>query len=182
MSSADVPPAEEIILYEKDPATRIATITLNRPDQLNIPTIAARRRYADLLFKANIDDDVKVLVVRGVGDHLGTGADLDELMAKREAGTALHEEFGIDEDDDVTMPGPRSYRAGASLLHWYGNSRSGCRTSRRSASSRSRATATAGTSTRLPTPTSSSRPTTRCSGIPPFVTSATHRVCGSGRP
>ena len=121
VSAADVPPAEEIILYEKDPATRIATITLNRPDQLNIPTIAARRRYADLIFKANIDDDVKVLVVRGIGDHLGTGADLDELMAKREAGTALHEEFGIDEDEDVTMPGPRSYRAGASLLHWYGN-------------------------------------------------------------
>ena len=49
-------------------------------------------------------------------------------MAKREAGTALHEEFGIDEDEDVTMPSPRSYRAGASLLHWYGNTRSGCRT------------------------------------------------------
>ena len=82
MTDAEIPPPEEIILYEKDPATRIATITLNRPDQLNIPTIAARRRYADLLFKASIDDDVKVLVVRGVGDHLGTGADLDELMAK----------------------------------------------------------------------------------------------------
>ena len=26
------------------------------------------------------------------------------------------------------MPGPRSYRAGALLLHWYGNPRSGCRT------------------------------------------------------
>ena len=52
VSAADDPPAEEIILYEKDPETRIATITLNRPDQLNIPTIAARRRYADLLFKA----------------------------------------------------------------------------------------------------------------------------------
>ena len=128
MSAADVPPPEEIILYEKDRETRIATITLNRPDQMNIPTIAARRRYADLLFKASLDDDVKVLVVRGVGDHLGTGADLDELMAKREAGTALHEEFGIDEDDDVTMPSARWYRAGASLLHWYGNSRSGCRT------------------------------------------------------
>ena len=43
MTEADVPPPEEIILYEKDPSTRIATITLNRPDQLNIPTIAARR-------------------------------------------------------------------------------------------------------------------------------------------
>jgi enoyl-CoA hydratase len=128
VTSVDVPPPEQIILYEKDPNTRIATITLNRPDQLNIPTIAARRRYADLLFKASIDDDVKVLVVRGVGDHLGTGADLDELMAKQAAGVALQEEFGLTDDDDVTMPNARSYRAGASLLHWYGNTRSGCRT------------------------------------------------------
>lgn len=127
MTEFDVPPPEEIILYEKDPATRIATITLNRPDQLNIPTIAARKRYADLLFKASVDDDVKVLVVRGVGDHLGSGADLDELMAKRAAGTGLQEEFGITEDDDVTMPGERTYRSGAMLLHWYGNTRSGCR-------------------------------------------------------
>ena len=127
MTEADIPPPEEIILYEKDPETRIAMITLNRPDQLNIPTIAARRRYADLLFKASIDDDVKVLVVRGVGDHLGTGADLDELMAKQAEGVALQEEFGLDDDDDLTMPPPRSYRAGASLLHWYGNTRSGCR-------------------------------------------------------
>jgi len=127
VTDIDVPPPEEIILYEKDPQTRVATITFNRPDQLNIPTIGARRRYADLLFKASIDDDVKVLVIRGVGDHLGTGADLDELMAKRAAGTALHEEFGLTEDDDVTMPNERSYRAGASLLQWYGDSRSGCR-------------------------------------------------------
>jgi len=127
VSDVDVPPPEEIILYEKDPSTRIATITLNRPDQLNIPTIGARRRYADLLFKASLDDDVKVLVVRGVGDHLGTGADLDELMAKRAAGVALQEEFGLTEDDDVAMPGRRSYRAGASLLQWYADTRSGCR-------------------------------------------------------
>jgi enoyl-CoA hydratase/carnithine racemase len=127
VSEVNIPPPEEIILYEKDPSTRIATITLNRPDQLNIPTIGARKRYADLLFKASIDDDVKVLVVRGVGDSLGTGADLDELMAKRAAGVALEEEFGITEEDDVTMPSERSYRAGASLLHWYGNTRSGCR-------------------------------------------------------
>ena len=127
MTNPDVPPPEQIILYEKDPSTKIATITLNRPDQLNIPTIAARRRYADLLFKASVDDDVKVLVVRGVGDHLGSGADLDELMAKQAEGVALQEEFGLEDDDDVTMPGARSYRSGASLLHWYGNTRSGCR-------------------------------------------------------
>ena len=128
MTDTDIPPPEEIILYEKDPETRIATITFNRPDALNVPTIGARRRYADLLFKASVDDDVKVLVVRGVGDHLGTGADLDELMAKRAKGVALHEEFGIDPDDDVTMPNHRTYRDGASLLHWYANPGSGCRT------------------------------------------------------
>jgi enoyl-CoA hydratase len=122
------PPPEEIIRYSKDPATRIATITIDRPDQLNVPTIGARRRYADLIFKASIDDDVKVLVIRGVGDHLGTGADLDELMAKRAGGQALQEELGLTDDDDVTMPGKRSYRAGASLLHWYADPRSGCRT------------------------------------------------------
>ena len=127
MSAADIPSPEDIIRYEKDPSTRIATITLDRPDRLNAPTIGARKRYADLLFKASIDDDVKVLVVRGVGDHLGSGADLDELMAKQAAGTSLEEEFGLGEDDDVVMPSARSYRAGASLLHWYGNTRSGCR-------------------------------------------------------
>ena len=123
----DVPPPEEIIRYDKDLSTRIATITIDRPDALNATTIGARRRYGDLIFKASIDDDVKVLVVRGVGDHLGTGADLDELMAKRAQGTALHEEFGIDPDEDITMPPPRSYRAGAALLHWYGNAQGGCR-------------------------------------------------------
>jgi enoyl-CoA hydratase len=127
MTEPDVPPAEEIIRYEKDLETRIATITIDRPDQLNVPTIAARRRYGDLIFRASVDDDVKVLVVRGVGDHLGTGADLDELMAKQRAGTALHEELGIDPDEDVTMPGPRSYRSGSNLLHWYADPRSGCR-------------------------------------------------------
>ncbi len=127
MSDADVPPPEEIIRYEKDVETRIATITIDRPDRLNAPTIGARKRYGDLIFKASLDDDVKVLVIRGVGDHLGSGADLDELMAKQAAGTSLHEEYGIDPDEDITMPNQRSYRAGAGLVHWYANPRAGCR-------------------------------------------------------
>ena len=35
------PSAEEIVLYEKDPATKIATITLDRADDLNAMTIDA---------------------------------------------------------------------------------------------------------------------------------------------
>ena len=74
------PTAEEIVLYEKDPATKIATITLDRADDLNAMTIDAQHRYADLVRLANFDDDVKVLVIRANGPNLGSGADLPELM------------------------------------------------------------------------------------------------------
>lgn len=123
----EVPPPEEIVLYQKDPSTKIATITFNRPAALNSVTIGARRRYAELIHRASVDDDVKVLVIRGVGDDLGTGADLDELMRKQRDGSAALEELGLDEDDDVTLPGPRSYRSGANLVHWYAKTASGCR-------------------------------------------------------
>src|SRR5918912_2321780 len=74
------PSPEEIILYDKDPKTKIATIPFNRPEYLNAPTSAARLRYADLLRAATVDDDVKVVIIRGVGDNLGSGADLPEFM------------------------------------------------------------------------------------------------------
>ena len=63
MADSERPSAEEIIRYEKDPRTKIATLTLDRPDALNAPTAAARTRYADLLHRANIDDEVKVAML-----------------------------------------------------------------------------------------------------------------------
>ena len=124
-----VPPPEELVLYTKDRATRIATITFNRADRLNAMTIGARLRYAKLLNMANVDDDVKVLVVRGTGDDFGTGADLPELAALQEESpdAALAAELGL-EGEDVTFPPPRSYRANATLPQWYTDARSGCRT------------------------------------------------------
>src|SRR5262249_38446624 len=122
------PPAEEIIKYEKDTARRIATITFDRPGRLNAPTIAARRRYAELLQRANIDDDVKVLVIRGAGDDLGSGADIPEVMEAMTAPTdgPLLREWGL-EEGDVRYPPPGSLRRGAQLSSWYANGQSGCR-------------------------------------------------------
>lgn len=123
------PSAEEILLYSKDPETKIATITLDRPDRLNAPTIATRLRYAHLLDQANVDDDVKVLVIRGSGDDFGSGADLPELatLMAQSADAALREELQLGEAD-VTYPPRRSYRSGATLGQWYADPRSGCRT------------------------------------------------------
>ena len=52
---AKIPPAEEAVLYEKDPKTKIATITFNRPDDLNAMSVDMRLRYADLIKRANDD-------------------------------------------------------------------------------------------------------------------------------
>jgi len=129
MTDTTEPSAEEILLYSKDPETKIATITLDRPDRLNAPTIAARLRYAHLLDQANVDDDVKVLVIRGSGDDFGSGADLPELatLMAQSADAALREELQLGEAD-VTYPPRRSYRSGATLGQWYADPRSGCRT------------------------------------------------------
>ena len=129
MTSVQQPPAEDIVLYEKDPKTKIATITLNRPDALNAPNIAARLRYSKLIHRANVDDDVKVLVVRGVGNHFGGGADLPEQadMLSETAEVSLLKEFEIGDDEGVKYPPKNSYRYLASLTQLYANSNFGCR-------------------------------------------------------
>lgn len=123
------PSAEEIVLYEKDPATKIATITLNRPEALNAPTAAARIRFADLVHRANVDDDVKVLIVRGAGQHFGSGADLEEQagMYDPEADYSPLYEFKIGEDEGVKYPPKGSYRYLANLTNLYANSNYGLR-------------------------------------------------------
>jgi enoyl-CoA hydratase len=123
------PTPEEIVLYEKDPATKIATLTMNRPERHNAPTIASRHRYAALVHRANVDDDVKVLVIRGVGDHFGTGADLPEMsgMFGKDATQSLLHEFKIGDDEDVKYPPKDSYRYLASLTQLYANPNFGLR-------------------------------------------------------
>ena len=130
---APPPSPEEIVRYEKDPATRIATITLNRPGFLNAPTIAARQRYADLVHRANVDDDVKVLIIRGVGEHFGSGADLPEMagMFNGDPDYSVLPEFGLDAEDrgdgDVKYPPQGSYRYIAQVTNLYANSNFGLR-------------------------------------------------------
>ncbi|EJL23174.1 enoyl-CoA hydratase/isomerase family protein [Novosphingobium sp. AP12] len=126
---AKPPAAEEIVRYEKDPETRIAVITLHRPDALNAPTIAARQRFADLVLRANVDDEVKVLIIRGVGDHLGSGADLPEMagMFNGDEDYSVLPEFRIAEDEGVKYPPQGSFRYLANVTNLYASTNAGLR-------------------------------------------------------
>src|SRR4029079_14358138 len=123
------PSAEEIVLYEKDPATKIATITLDRADEVNAMTIDATHRYADLVRLANFDDDVKVLVIRANGPNLGSGADLPELMEimARRDDQGMRRLLRAPEDADIESPPHDAYRYGASNLQFYADADAGMR-------------------------------------------------------
>jgi enoyl-CoA hydratase/carnithine racemase len=126
MSKTKRPSAEEIILYEKDPKTKIATITFNRPEFLNAPTSDARLRYADVVRAASVDNDVKVVVIRGVGDNLGSGADLPEFMEGVDEPEKRLRELKV-EGLDVNYPPKGTFRNGATISGWYANAQAGNR-------------------------------------------------------
>src|SRR5262245_57316849 len=94
--------AKPYIRYEKDVEHRIATLTFNRPESLSAATAGMRMLYADLVHKANIDDEVKVLVIRGAGPHFGSGGDLPEqadMLSESDGDVSMLHEFGINDPD-----------------------------------------------------------------------------------
>ena len=121
--------AKQYIQYEKDPKTKIATLTLNRPERMNAPGSGMRRLYAQLIEKANIDNDVKVLVIRAAGNDFGTGADISRDELGNQFGVeevSLLYEYGID-DPDVKYPPVESYRHLGQLASMFGTAKSGTR-------------------------------------------------------
>jgi enoyl-CoA hydratase/carnithine racemase len=83
------------ITYEV--ADRIATITLNRPDQLNAFTGRMMREIIDAFDRVDADDDVRVVIVTGAGRGFCAGADLSGGGDTFSAG-------GSDEMTDVGVP------------------------------------------------------------------------------
>jgi enoyl-CoA hydratase/carnithine racemase len=122
--------ARQYIDYRKDPRTKIAYLSFRNPEELNAVSTGMRLLYADIVHSANIDDEVKVLVIRSEGEHFGTGADLAAQFKGYEegpGGSPLHE-FRIDDDPpDVKYPPRESYRYIHGVCDLYSKPISGCR-------------------------------------------------------
>src|ERR1700727_611815 len=98
--------AEQYIKFEKDKKNRIAYITFDRPEAQNATSLGMRQNYADLIHKCNVDDDVKVVVIRGEGQDFGSGGDLPEQRPMLEnPGLPLHHVLAINDDDVKSPPG-----------------------------------------------------------------------------
>jgi enoyl-CoA hydratase/carnithine racemase len=83
------------ILYEV--ADHVATITLNRPEQLNAFTTTMMRELIDAFDRVDGDDDVRAVIVTGAGRGFCAGADLS-------AGGATFAKGGSDEHTPAGVP------------------------------------------------------------------------------
>ena len=83
------------IIYEV--ADHIATVTLNRPEQLNAFTNTMMRELLDAFDRIDADDDVRVVIVTGAGRGFCAGADLS-------GGGETFSRGGSDEQTAIGVP------------------------------------------------------------------------------
>src|SRR2546423_15314946 len=71
---------ENIILERR---SRIALVTINRPDKLNALNAATRRELAAALDELRTDDKIRVVVITGAGEKaFVAGADISEFAGR----------------------------------------------------------------------------------------------------
>ncbi len=81
----------ETVIYEK--TNRIVKITMNRPNVLNAVNRKAIAELTSAFDQAAKDDEVRVVVLTGMGRGFSTGHDLKEGIAGPEDGRKLHTEI-----------------------------------------------------------------------------------------
>ena len=69
----------EFVEYAADAASRIARITLNRPERLNALNDQMQLEVTDALTQAESDNDVRVVIITGAGRAFCAGGDLNDL-------------------------------------------------------------------------------------------------------
>lgn len=70
----------QTVLFEKDIDTHVATVTINRPDQLNSFTYQTCLEFADIWKRVREDDDIHVVLLKAApGRAFSTGIDVKGL-------------------------------------------------------------------------------------------------------
>jgi enoyl-CoA hydratase/carnithine racemase len=97
-------PADQLVLVGDDGAVR--TLTLNRPSRLNAFTADSYRVLAEQLGRAERDEGVHVIVLRGAGRAFCSGVDLDVVSVGPQEATALRQAFErlVDALTSLTTP------------------------------------------------------------------------------
>jgi enoyl-CoA hydratase len=80
---ASIAAAQSQVQCEVDPATRVATITLNRPEKHNALSVPMRDRLIEVVEQCNVDPAVKVIVFRGEGKSFCSGNEINEEWGQR---------------------------------------------------------------------------------------------------
>ncbi|KAA2252596.1 enoyl-CoA hydratase [Solihabitans fulvus] len=65
---------QEVVRYERDGA--IGRVTMNRPEYRNAQNSAMTYALDDAFYRASADDEVRVVVLAGAGDHFSAGHDI----------------------------------------------------------------------------------------------------------
>jgi enoyl-CoA hydratase/carnithine racemase len=85
----------------------VASIWLNRPDKRNAMSYAMWATLEELASHVAADPEVRVVVVRGAGDHFCAGADITELNVQRGAGERSFAEVNLAAERALaTIPKP----------------------------------------------------------------------------
>jgi methylglutaconyl-CoA hydratase len=82
-------PADAPVLSTREAG--VLTLTLNRPDKRNALSSAVVESLHELLDTADLDTEVRVVVITGAGKDFCAGADLDELLASADASPQANE-------------------------------------------------------------------------------------------
>jgi enoyl-CoA hydratase/carnithine racemase len=67
-------------LYSADPATSVATITLNRPERLNALTFEVYTELRDLFRSLDTEPGVRAIIITGTGRAFCTGGDVEDII------------------------------------------------------------------------------------------------------
>ena len=75
-----MPLRPETFLYAVDPATAVATITLNRPDRLNALTFEVYTELRDTFRALDQEPTVRVVIITGTGRAFCSGGDVEDII------------------------------------------------------------------------------------------------------